>query len=252
MDREVYKLHAKLPVFRRWIAATQNIIFEGLETMDKPYLSCSFGKDSVVLLHLVMQYAPDIAVVFINSGYCFPDTYEVRDKFIRDYHINLVEIQQPHDYMDIIDQYGLPDDRTPTQQDKVVRLLKKDLANEWAKANGYDGHFWGMRKEESAGRRVMLNNRGPLFRAQAAGLWRCAPLADWRWEDIWAYIHAYDVPYSGIYDKHGFCDPRQIRNTSWVTTDGAAHNGRVAWLKYYYPELYAKLAEQVPEIRLYV
>jgi phosphoadenosine phosphosulfate reductase len=252
VDKEDSRLYSKLPVFRRRIARARLIISEAQQTIIKPYLSCSFGKDSVVLLHMVLQQAPDIPVVFINSGYCFPDTYEVRDRFIRDYNINLVEIQQPHDYMEIIDRYGLPDDRTPAQQDKVVRLLKKDLANEWAKTNGYDGHFWGIRKDESAGRRVILNNRGPLFYAQVAGLWRCSPLADWRWEDIWAYVHSNNIPYSKIYKKTGFCDPRQIRNTSWVTTDGAAHNGRVAWLKYYYPELYAKLITQIPEIRRYV
>jgi phosphoadenosine phosphosulfate reductase len=251
MDKENSLLYARLPRFKKRIMAAQNIIFEGIDAIRKPYLSCSFGKDSVVLLHLVLPYMPNIPVVFINSGYCFPDTYEVRDCFARDYNINLVEIAQPYDYLEIIEQYGLPDDRTGTQQAKVVKLLKKDMANEWAKESGYDGNFWGIRKEESNGRRVMLNNRGALFYAKDADLWRCSPLADWKWEDVWAYIHTYDVPYSQIYNKHGFCDPRQIRNSSWVTTDGAAQNGRVVWLKYYYPELFYKLAEQRPEIRRY-
>lgn len=164
----------------------------------------------------------------------------------------------------VYNHLGLGRPGTPAWTDDQLQVMvdgyldkrpPKEIASQVgrsARANGYDGHFWGMRKEESIGRRLMLNNRGPLFYAQIRGLWRCTPLADWRWEDVWAYIHTFDVPYSEIYDKHGFCDPRQIRNTSWVTTDGAAHNGRVAWLKYYYPELYAKLAEQVPEIRLYV
>jgi len=251
MDKEASRLYAKLPVFGRRVNDARHIVSEALQVIKNPYLSCSFGKDSVALLHLVLQQDPGIPVVFINSGYCFPDTYEVRDAFIRDHGINLVEIQQPHDYMEIVDQFGLPDDRAQAQQDKVVRLLKKDLANQWAKENGHDGHFWGMRKEESSGRRVLLNNRGTLFYAQAAGLWRCSPLANWRWEDIWAYIHTFDVPYSKIYERAGFCDPKQIRNTSWITTDGAAQNGRVAWLKYYYPELYASLADKFPEIKKY-
>lgn len=252
MDKESAALYAKLPVFKRRVEKVRELIRQGLDVMKKPYLSCSFGKDSVVLLCLVLEQTPDIPVVFINSRYCFPDTYEVRDAFVREYGINLVEIVQPHDYLRIIDQYGLPDDRTPAQQKKVIDLLKKDLANTWAHDHCFDGHFWGMRKEESAGRRVMLNHRGPLFYAKAANLWRCAPLADWRWEDIWAYIHTRNVPYSRIYEKTGFCDLKQIRNTSWVTTDGAAYNGRVAWLKYYYPELYTKLANVLPEIKRYV
>lgn len=252
MDREQARLYSKLPVFHRRVEEARDIIAEGVRVMRAPYLSCSFGKDSVVLLHLVTRHFPAIPVVFINSNYCFPDTYEIRNRFIREYGINLRELNQPHDYIEIIDQYGLPDDRTSQQQKKVVELLKKDLANNWAKAAGFDGHFWGMRKEESKGRRVMLNTKGPLFYAEKASLWRCAPLANWRWEDIWAYIHTLGVPYSNIYDKHGFCDPKQIRNTSYITTDGAAHNGRVAWLKYYYPDLFNQLAEKIPKLREYV
>ena len=180
MDKEASRLYVKLPVFRRRINYAQEIIRQGLDAIKKPYLSCSFGKDSVVLLHMVLQRIPEIPVVFINSGYCFPDTYQVRDAFIGKYRINLVEIQQPHDYLDIINQYGLPDDRIRAQQNKVVELLKKDLANQWARENGYDGHFWGLRKDESRGRRVLLNNRGALFFAEAARLWRCAPLANWQ------------------------------------------------------------------------
>lgn len=251
MDKETSRLYSKTPVFRRRIKNAACIISEALRTIENPYLSCSFGKDSVVLLHLVLQQSPSIPIVFIDSGYCFPDTYEVRDAFVNKYNINLVELQQTHDYIEVIDQYGLPDDRTGAQQKKVVQILKKDPANRWAKDNNCKGHFWGLRKEESTGRRVLLNSKGALFYAKGAGLWRCAPLADWQWEDIWAYIHIYDLPYSKIYDKTGFCDPKQIRNTSWITTDGAAQNGRIVWLKFYYPDIFARLAQKFPSIKGY-
>jgi phosphoadenosine phosphosulfate reductase len=252
LNREQHRLRTRLPAYKRRVAEAKKIIAKGLRTMRAPYVSCSFGKDSVVLLHLVLQQAPCIPVVFINSNYCFPDTYEVRDRFVQEYDINLVEIKQPHDYMQIISQYGLPDDRTPSQQAKVVQLLKKDVANQWAHDNGCDGHFWGLRKEEAQGRRWLLNTRGPLFWAKAAKLWRCSPLANWTWDDIWAYIFKHDLPYSAIYEKDKFCDPRQIRNTSYITTDGAALNGRVAWLKYYYPDLFSRLEVELPELRQYV
>ena len=253
MDKEALRLYAKLPVFKRRIEKAQEIITLGLKIIKKPYLSCSFGKDSIVLLHLVLQQSPDIPVVFINSNYCFPDTYQVRDAFVSDYKINLVEISQPYDYLEIIKQYGLPQERSKAQQNKVVNLLKKDLANEWAWNNGHNGNYWGLRKEEASGRRWLLNTKGSLFWAKNARLWRCSPLADWMWEDVWAYIHEQGIPYSGIYDKTGFVeDPRQIRNTSYITTDGANLNGRVAWLKYYYPELFDKVAKNIPELRRYV
>ncbi len=38
-------------------------------------MSSSFGADSAVLLHMVTQVVPDIKVVFVNTGYLFPQTH---------------------------------------------------------------------------------------------------------------------------------------------------------------------------------
>lgn len=47
-------------------------------------LSSSFGADSAVMLHLVTRIVPGIRVLFIDTGYLFPETYtfaeELRDK----------------------------------------------------------------------------------------------------------------------------------------------------------------------------
>jgi phosphoadenosine phosphosulfate reductase len=38
-------------------------------------LSSSFGADSAVMLHLATQIVPDITVLFVDTGYLFPETY---------------------------------------------------------------------------------------------------------------------------------------------------------------------------------
>jgi phosphoadenosine phosphosulfate reductase len=43
-------------------------------------LTTSFGVQAAVMLHLVTQVVPEIPVVFIDTGYLFPDTY----RFARD------------------------------------------------------------------------------------------------------------------------------------------------------------------------
>jgi len=37
--------------------------------------------------------------------------------------------------------------------------------------------------------------------AEHGGLVKVSPLADWSWEQIWAYIHAHDVPYNALHDQ---------------------------------------------------
>ena len=45
---------------------------------DNPVVACSFGKDSLVVLHLVLQIQPEITVVFNNTKCEFPDTLRLK------------------------------------------------------------------------------------------------------------------------------------------------------------------------------
>src|SRR5471032_3056562 len=52
-------------------------------------LSTSFGAQSAVMLHLATQVAPGIPVVFVDTGYLFPETYRFADELTRSLRINL-------------------------------------------------------------------------------------------------------------------------------------------------------------------
>jgi phosphoadenosine phosphosulfate reductase len=218
--------------------------------MRQPYLSCSWGKDSVFMLWMMLKVQPDIPVVYMNSNYAFPETYALRDRLVAEWNLNYIELPAAVDYLDIVQEFGLPDvSRTEADQQRVVDILKKRRANTWSQEHGYDGNFWGIRKDESRARRRMIENRGELFRSKD-GLWRCSPLAFVPIRELWWMIDHYQVPYSGVYDQTLFFPREQIRNEGWLTTDGAKH-GRIAWLKHYYPEQYKILVEIDPQVRSY-
>jgi phosphoadenosine phosphosulfate reductase len=52
-------------------------------------MTTSFGIQSAVMLHLVTQTIPDIPVVFIDTGYLFPETYRHADKLTHRLKLNL-------------------------------------------------------------------------------------------------------------------------------------------------------------------
>ena len=51
----------------RSIAATQS---DGLVA------TSSFGAQSAIMLHLLKENAPEIPIIFIDTGYLFPETYQ--------------------------------------------------------------------------------------------------------------------------------------------------------------------------------
>ena len=56
--------------------------------------STSFGLQSAVMLHLVKQAKATIPVVFVDTGYLFPATYEYANSLQELLHLRLKFIQQ--------------------------------------------------------------------------------------------------------------------------------------------------------------
>jgi len=52
-------------------------------------LSTSFGAQAAVMLHLATQVFPDIPVVFVDTGYLFPETYRFADELTSRLKVNL-------------------------------------------------------------------------------------------------------------------------------------------------------------------
>ena len=56
-------------------------------------LSSSFGIQAAVMLDLVSKHAPEIPVVWIDTGYLFPETYQYVEKLKQKLNLNLKEYQ---------------------------------------------------------------------------------------------------------------------------------------------------------------
>jgi len=251
--REEYILYSRLPVFKRRVNDSAEIIEQALAKDVKWYIACSFGKDSICLLDLAIKIKPDLPVLHMDSGYCFPETYETRDYYMKQYNLNLTVLPATIDYFELMHQFGMPGiSRTKSQQIKVVKMIKKDHPAEWAKKHGLSGVFMGLRKDESNGRRYTLNIRSPIYQT-GDGMWKCCPLANWTIKDVWAYIITNNLKYPAFYDYTGIpgYDREWIRNSSWCTTDGA-ERGKIVWLRKYYPELYRRLIKEFPITKNYV
>ena len=52
-------------------------------------MSTSFGVQSAVMLHLVTQQLPTIPVIFIDTGYLFPETYRFAEELTERLSLNI-------------------------------------------------------------------------------------------------------------------------------------------------------------------
>src|SRR5260370_30577093 len=55
-------------------------------------VTCSFQTECMVLVDLVIAHQPSIPVLFLETGYHFPETYAYRDQMTERLHLNLVNL----------------------------------------------------------------------------------------------------------------------------------------------------------------
>lgn len=225
------------------------VIDEALSEYKNPYMSMSWGKDSIFLYFLLREVKPDIPVIYVNSGYALPDTYLIRDTIVKEYKPNYYEINQPTDYIELCKIVGLPHERSRQEQKNAVQMIKKNVLDEFAENQGFDLCFWGIRKDESHARRMMYAKYGYFIKT--GKIHKCHPIANILIDQLWYFYDKFEIPINEMYTKTLFLNKFQIRNTGWLSTDGA-RKGQIQWLKYYYPDYYNRLCSMFPQIRAYV
>jgi 3'-phosphoadenosine 5'-phosphosulfate sulfotransferase (PAPS reductase)/FAD synthetase len=106
----------KLKRRRAWslehkINHANSLIKRVLNNHRNPIVCWSGGKDSTVLLHLVLQQAPNIDVIYNDTGVEFPETREFVDNIVKDWAIANFHVAKPkkgETFWDISKEYGWP------------------------------------------------------------------------------------------------------------------------------------------------
>ena len=235
-----------MPVYRRRIEQATDIIKSIMSQITNPYVAFSCGKDSSVLAHMVLQYAPSTPLRFLSSG----ETRLVHDvdtviNYFKSMGATIEEIN--------IDRVFSEEwkNATWTEQRKAGN---KDM--EILNEGDYDCLFMGLRAQESRPRKMSLamhqDKDLPRFchrylAGSRKNMIRCCPLANWTTEDVGTYIITNSLPWLDWYDHQGF----EGRTTARLTGDAVRQNV-LLWLKYYKPDQFQILVERFPEFTLYV
>lgn len=158
-------------------------------------LSSSFGAHSALMLHLVTQVIPDVPVLFIDTGYLFPETYRFAEELRERLGLNLVvysplmtAARQEALYGRLWDQ-GDEGIRRYLQLNKV-EPLRRALAD-----HGFELWMTGIRASQT-------EHRGLLRRVERQGaVLKVHPILDWTPSEVEAYFEAHDLPHHPLYAR---------------------------------------------------
>ena len=237
----VYPLHFKRMNVR--IDDALRTIRGFLDSVDRPYVSVSWGKDSIVVMDLCYRVRP-IPVIWVDRGRGgdIPATLDVVAHY-EDAGYDIRRIPTPMSIMDLHRRYSIDELERGGHIPKMLKETFRDAERD------FDGSLWGIRAEESPARKKMARGKGKIFRRRS-GLLVCSPILGWTARDVWAYIHGRGLRYSAAYDMlaAGPMDRERLRqsNVAGIVNIG---NGRMSELKRLAPDIYQELAEIRPEIK---
>lgn len=152
---------------------------------DSMAVACSMAADTVVS-DLAAKALPGVDVLFLQTGYHFPETNDLRVDLPVFQEIDLVDVLPDQSVAEQDEQYG---PRLYERDPNLCCELRKVAPLNRALA-GYEAWVTGIRREDNA----LRAHAGLVEWDERHGMVKLNPIAAWSTDELFAYIEEHGVP----------------------------------------------------------
>jgi phosphoadenosine phosphosulfate reductase len=188
-----------------------------------PCITCSFQAEDMVVVDLVRRTVPDIPILFLETGYHFPEIYAFRDRMTARYGLNLINVIPQETVAQQEAKFGLLYQSQPDQCCKV-----RKVGPLFSALDNFALWFTGLRRAQSP-TRANLKPVDTFPLPSGKQLHKVSPLADWSDKEVWTYAREHQIPlvslYSDGYTSIG-CQPCTARPFDAANTRSGRWGGR--------------------------
>jgi phosphoadenosine phosphosulfate reductase len=157
----------------------------------KLVLTCSWQKQSSVLVHMVSHLGLDLDVVELDTHLFFRESYETRERLVERYGLKLIRPE----IITVAEQHRQEGpnlwERDP---DRCCHIRKVEPLVQALQP--YDAWVSGIRRDQSPSR----GGTPKVQWSERYGVWKIHPLADWDEKRVWAYITVNEIPYNPLHE----------------------------------------------------
>ncbi|MCC7145804.1 MAG: phosphoadenylyl-sulfate reductase [Phycisphaeraceae bacterium] len=187
-------------------------------------MTSSFGAQAALMLHLATRVVPDIAVVFIDTGYLFPETYQFAEELTQRLKLNLKVYSPAVTAARQEAMYGRMWEQGAEGMDRYHQLNKiepMDRALRELKATAW----------VAALRREQTDHRAGLRTVEVQdGFYKVHPVLGWSTKQVHEYLKKHELPYHPLYEK-GYKSIGDVHSTRPITAGMSERDGRFGGLK---------------------
>jgi phosphoadenosine phosphosulfate reductase len=160
------------------------IIKNAVNSYDKITLAVSWGKDSMVILHLAREIKPDIDLFTVLTPFKPKETFKFKDEVIELWNLNIKEFQS---------EEKVDPDLHKTDPDKCCEILKvKPIQRA---LEGYDAWITGLRNTEGRTRTDYkeIEDYQEIIKIN--------PILQWTEAEVWKYMAVHKIPVHPWYGR---------------------------------------------------
>ena len=157
-------------------------------------MTTSFGMEGCALVDMYARFEVPLTVVYLDTMFFFPETYELRDRMVERYpHIEFVNRGTKLTAEEQAGRYG--DELWKHNPDLCCKLRKVDpLVDVMA---GTDVWITGLRRSQSASRQnIRLVEWDWKYQTLKVN-----PLFKWERSTVWEYIQEHKIPYNKLHEQ---------------------------------------------------
>lgn len=158
-------------------------------------ITSSFQTHSLPLLHICKEVIPNIPVLFIDTGFHFPETYAFRDQIVKEWGLNLVNLRSKVSRIRQRDAQG--NFLYTTNPDHCCHINKVEPLDE--EITKY--HIWvaGLRRDQTSFRKQLSE-----FKKESNGVTKYHPILEWNSKMIYEYRTLHNLPHHPLEEKGYF------------------------------------------------
>ena len=158
-------------------------------------VTSSFQAEDMVVVHLVREFLPRIPVLFLETGYHFPETIEYRDRMAAEWNLNLVVVEPVQTVAEQESQFGILNQTAP---DRCCALRKVEPL--FRSLAPYSVWITGLRRQQSKSRANLQAEEAFTLPTNHV-LAKLSPLAEWTTRDVWQFAEANTIPLLPLYEQ---------------------------------------------------
>ncbi len=162
---------------------------------DSAIATTSFGAQSAVMLHLLKEHAPQIPIIFIDTGYLFPETYQFAEQLIKTWDLNIKVYQPQLSAARLEALYGKLWEQGEKGMEKYGVMTKVEPMHRALQEHG--GNVWlsGVRRAQASSRADRT-----IAEAQKTTI-KVYPIVDLSDDHVAAYMKEHELPYHPLVNQ---------------------------------------------------